>query len=156
MLAVLLASSLLLAGNLERASHDICTAIAGVNCGGGHDLVPLKNATVVSTPGACCAICQKTPQCNAWTWNGPHGNSMCYPKTACTKVGHANGHVSGSNVPIPPGPPPHPHPHPSPAPSPRPPSPPTPVPPPPTPPYPFQDHTLGWTARIANFVSLLN
>lgn len=54
------------------------------------------------------------------------------------------------------GPPPHPHPHPSPAPSPRPPSPPTPVPPPPTPPYPFQDHTLGWTARIANFVSLLN
>lgn len=94
--------TLVLAGNLARASHDICTAIAGVNCGGGHDLVPLKNATVVSTPGACCAICQKTPQCNAWTWNGPHGNNMCYPKTACTKVGQANGHVSGSNVPIPP------------------------------------------------------
>ena len=48
--------TLVLAGNLARASHDICTAIAGVNCGGGHDLVPLKNATVVSTPGACCAI----------------------------------------------------------------------------------------------------
>ena len=100
LVTLLLTSSIARAGDL--APHDICTAVSGVNCGGGHDLVPLKNATVVATPEECCAICQKTPQCTAWTWNGPHGNNMCYPKTACTKVGHGNGRVSGSILPIPP------------------------------------------------------
>ena len=58
-------------------SDDICSATAHVGCGGGHDLVGLRSAPKVHTAAACCAICKRTPNCTAWTWNGPGGNLMC-------------------------------------------------------------------------------
>lgn len=78
----------------------LCVAVNNTNCGGGHDLVPLHNASQVANASACCAICQSMPLCRAWTWNGPHGNLDCYPKTACTVT--TTGGTSGSDSPIPP------------------------------------------------------
>jgi hypothetical protein len=125
-------------------SRDVCRATAHVGCSGGRDLVGLKTAPKVHSADECCALCKKmAPNCTAWTWNGPSGNLMCYPKTACTRTKRSGG-TSGSEKPMPsPG-------------QPSPPPPITPVPPPPTPAYPYKDHTLSWVERIANLVSLMN
>jgi hypothetical protein len=128
------------------ATGDICSsATAHLGCSGGHDLVPLKTAPRMHAASDCCALCKKTPNCTAWTWNGPGGNLMCYPKTACTHTTRGGCcETSGSAQPMP-------------APDQPPPPPPvTPVPPPPTPAYPFKDHTLPWAERVANLVSLMN
>eukprot|EP00041_Stephanoeca_diplocostata_P025297 m.658594 g.658594 ORF g.658594 m.658594 type:complete len:1066 (+) comp22720_c1_seq7:113-3310(+) len=86
--------------NIGSPPSKICIAVSNINCGGGHDLVPLNNATQVANATACCAICNRTPNCTAWTWNGPYGNHDCYPKTACTIT--TPGGTSGSANPIPP------------------------------------------------------
>lgn len=144
-----LLASLLLLTQLPRASvgGDVCNAAAHVGCSGGRDLVPLKTAPKVQTAAECCALCKKmAPNCTAWTWNGPGGNLMCYPKTACTRTQHGGCcETSGSAKPLP-----------APPPTPPPPPPPAPRPPPPTPPYPFKDHSLPWAKRVANLVSLMN
>ena len=87
--------------------------------------ITLRAVARFSIQAACCNICVKTPGCTAWTWNGPNGNLLCYPKLNCTSPKYNNSGVQSGGAP--PAPP-------SPHPKPPPPSPPPPSPPPPAPP----------------------
>ena len=89
----------------EEQPQQLCAPTTGVSCGGGQDLVPLKTAPKVATAGACCELCQSKAfgaNCTAWTWNGPSGNHLCYPKTACTRTTRNLHAMSGSARLLPP------------------------------------------------------
>eukprot|EP00729_Bicosta_minor_P011868 gene11868-22144_t len=102
-----------------HAPLPLCSPQLSVNCNGHSMVTPTPK---VNTAAACCNICVKTPGCTAWTWNGPNGNLLCYPKLNCTSPKYNNSGVQSGGAP--PAPP-------SPHPKPPPPSPPPPPPPPP-------------------------
>ena len=58
-----------------------CAMQAGADCAGSD----IKGAGVLSAATECCAECQKTDGCRAWTWHGPTGDTPheCFLKTDC-------------------------------------------------------------------------
>ena len=68
-----------------------CTENANMDCA-GNDMFGF--AFVLDTAAECCAKCQATPGCNAWTWNAKT-NRYCYVKTGCPNPSSSGGIVAG-------------------------------------------------------------
>lgn len=99
-----LASALLLLLQCARVlDASLCDAVPGLNCWGAD----LRNAGVVSSAAACCALCAAEPLCNAWTWDAAEGSppQSCWIKTSCAGARNDSQAVSGVAPPPPPGPP---------------------------------------------------
>ena len=118
---------------LEGSS--LCTQAAKTNCV-GNDIPDSPQKT--KTAAECCAHCNATTGCAAWTWNGD-GNKFCNPKTACPSP-TVNRHTTSGGSNFPPGP------------APPTPTPPTPTPPTPTPPappaFPWLDPSVPTATRV--------
>ena len=65
-------------------TDDICTPQAGVQCYGND----IKDAGVKSNAAECCAACQATSGCAAWTYN-ERVDQHCWLKEACSDVHHS-------------------------------------------------------------------
>jgi hypothetical protein len=68
-----------------------CTENANMDCA-GNDMFGF--AFVLDTAAECCAKCQATLGCNAWTWNAKT-NRYCYVKTGCPNPSSSGGIVAG-------------------------------------------------------------
>ena len=92
------------AGTSPPPPGDVCAPLTDVDCR-GNDIVYI-NTTSAS---ACCAACNSTANCGAWTLTGetrrgdregsepPPWANRCYLKTSCAGKSRYVGHVSGIN-----------------------------------------------------------
>jgi hypothetical protein len=98
------------------ASAPVCAAAKDLVIGSGHNLGSMKPS---ATQGDCCALCQHTEGCKAWTWHTPSAKKWAFKCALHSSVQGVQGeHGAVSGVPtahMPPGilPPPPPPPPPA-------------------------------------------
>lgn len=100
-----LSAGLLVGSAAEGRSGGLCSTVPDVQCPGDQP----AGVPTAGSAAECCAICQKAPNCTAWTWNGPNGNHYCYAKPSCNstvRTVHKGSQTSGSQseIPLPPSP----------------------------------------------------
>jgi len=63
----------------EESLCDVAVVVEGV-CYPGNDLV--AGGVAGTTTEDCCALCEATALCRAWTWNNQSGGQVCWVKSA--------------------------------------------------------------------------
>lgn len=109
---------------LKAGLAELCSIVQGLNCN-GDDLI--NSAGPVKSAADCCAFCQKTVGCNAWTWNSA-GNKVCYAKAQCSHPAMGQSTVGGRQA----------------------------APPPPSPDFPWNDPTKPADARADALLAALS
>ena len=100
LLATVSAGLLLVGSAAAGRSGGLCSAVPDVQCPGEQP----AGAPTAGSAAECCKICQKSPNCTAWTWNGPSVNHYCYAKPSCNstvRTVHKGSQMSGSQSAIP-------------------------------------------------------